>query len=394
MSQTQTQAPPDDQLVTKLLNGVLSEAIAKQASDIHLEPRDRHLRVRFRIDGMLVEQQPLPKTSISGVIGRVKVLAQLDVAEKRLPQDGGFSVNSGANGSTRFRVSTLPTDYGEKICLRLLSQRGTFLELGRLGMSAPIIDRLRVCLEAANGVVLVTGPTGSGKTSTLYSMLRMLDAKSRHVITLEDPIEIRFPDIVQTQISPKSGYTFSSGLRAVLRQDPDIIMVGEMRDQETADIALKAGLTGHLVISSLHTNGAIDTFMRLIDMGLERFVVASAVRAIVCQRLIRQLCPECRAEVQPDQATLAILHAEGGPARVHVEKGCERCDGTGFRGRTAIFELVEVDDELADLVKSEKTSRADYKELLARRGVGSLRAAGLVHVRAGTTSLKEVLRVT
>jgi type II secretory ATPase GspE/PulE/Tfp pilus assembly ATPase PilB-like protein len=390
---TQTQAPPEDQQVTKLLNGVLSDAIAKQVSDVHLEPRERHLRVRFRIDGMLVEQQPLPKALTNGVIGRVKVLAQLDVAEKRVPQDGGFSVSTGPTGGTRFRVSTLPTDYGEKICLRLLSQRGAFLELGRLGMSGEIIERLRACLEAANGVVLVTGPTGSGKTSTLYSMLRMLDAKSRNVVTLEDPIEIRFPDIVQTQISPKSGYTFSSGLRAVLRQDPDIVMVGEMRDQETADIALKAGLTGHLVISSLHTNGAIDTFMRLIDMGLERFVVASAVRAIVCQRLIRLLCPDCRIEVQPDEAAIALLRGES-PARIHVEKGCERCDGTGFRGRTAIFELVEVDDELADLVKSEKTSRAHYKELLARHGVASLRSAGLVHARAGRTSLKEVLRVT
>jgi type II secretory ATPase GspE/PulE/Tfp pilus assembly ATPase PilB-like protein len=391
---SQTQAPPEDQQVTKLLNGVLSEAIAKQVSDIHLEPRERHLRVRFRIDGLLVEQQPLPKALTSGVIGRVKVLAQLDVAEKRVPQDGGFTVSTGPSGGTRFRVSTLPTDYGEKVCLRLLSQRGAFLELGRLGMSPQIIERLRRCLEASNGVVLVTGPTGSGKTSTLYSMLRMLDAKSRNVVTLEDPIEIRFPDIVQTQISPKSGYTFSSGLRAVLRQDPDIVMVGEMRDQETADIALKAGLTGHLVISSLHTNGAIDTFMRLIDMGLERFVVASAVRAIVCQRLIRQLCPDCRVEVQPDQATVAILRAENGASRIWAEKGCERCEGTGFRGRTAIFELVEVDDQLADLVKSEKTLRADYKELLARRNIDSLRSAGLAHVRAGTTSLKEVLRVT
>src|SRR5262245_48873927 len=220
---SQTQAPPEDQQVTKLLNGVLSEAIAKQVSDIHLEPRERHLRVRFRIDGLLVEQQPLPKALTSGVIGRVKVLAQLDVAEKRVPQDGGFTVSTGPSGGTRFRVSTLPTDYGEKVCLRLLSQRGGFLELGRLGMPPQIIERLRASLAAANGVVLVTGPTGSGKTSTLYSMLRMLDAKSRNVVTLEDPIEIRFPDIVQTQISPKSGYTFSSGLRAVLRQDPDIV---------------------------------------------------------------------------------------------------------------------------------------------------------------------------
>ena len=391
---SQTQAPVEDQLVTKMLNAVLSQAIARRASDVHLEPRERHLRVRFRIDGVLVEQAPLPKAQMPGVIGRVKVLAQLDVAEKRVPQDGGFSVSNGSAGSARFRVSTLPTDYGEKVCLRLLSQRGVHLELGRLGMTDEVIARVRACLNRINGVVLVTGPTGSGKTSTLYSMLRILDAKSRNVVTLEDPIEIRFPDIVQTQISNKSGYTFSSGLRAVLRQDPDIVLVGEMRDRETADIALKAGLTGHLVLSSLHTNGAIDTFMRLIDMGLERFVVASSVRAIVCQRLFRQLCPECREEVQPDPEVSALLRIESGFPTIYREKGCERCDGTGFRGRTAIFELVEVDDELADLVKSEKTSRSDYKELLARRNVDSLRSAGLAHVRAGTTSLEEVLRVT
>jgi type II secretory ATPase GspE/PulE/Tfp pilus assembly ATPase PilB-like protein len=391
---SQTQAPLEDQQVTKMLNGVLSEAMTKQASDIHLEPRERHLRVRFRIDGMLIEQPPLPKAQMSGVIGRVKVLAQLDVAEKRVPQDGGFSVSNGSSGSARFRVSTLPTDYGEKVCLRLLSQRGVYLELGRLGMVPEVIERVRVSLDHANGVILVTGPTGSGKASTLYSMLRMLDAKSRNVATLEDPIEIRFPDIVQTQISNKTGYTFSNGLRAVLRQDPDIVMVGEMRDRETADIALKAGLTGHLVISSLHTNGAIDTFMRLIDMGLERFVVASSVRAIVCQRLIRQLCPECREETRPDDEMKALLGIENGFPTIYVEKGCERCDGTGFRGRTAIFELVEIDDELADLVKSEKTSRTDYRAVIERRNLGSLRAAGLAHVRAGTSTLKEVLRVT
>jgi type II secretory ATPase GspE/PulE/Tfp pilus assembly ATPase PilB-like protein len=383
----------DEQKVTQMLNGVLTAAIAKRVSDIHLEPRERHLRVRFRIDGTLVEQPPLPKALITAVVGRVKVLAQLDVAEKRTPQDGGFSVNTDS-GAARFRVSTLPTDYGEKVCLRLLSQRGVHLELGRLGMAQEVIDRLRLCLQQANGVVLVTGPTGSGKTSTLYSMLRILDAKTRNVVTLEDPIEIRFPDIVQTQISTKAGYTFSSGLRAVLRQDPDIVMVGEMRDRETADIALKAGLTGHLVISSLHTNGAIDTFMRLIDMGLERFVVASSIRAVLCQRLIRQLCPKCKVEVTPDENTKGELEIENGFPAIYEESGCDACDGTGFRGRIAIFELVEVDGELADLVKSDRTHRSDFKELLRRRQIDSLRVAGYAHVRAGTTSLKEIVRVT
>ena len=383
----------DDQRVTQMLNGVLTEAITKQVSDIHLEPRKRHLRVRFRIDGVLAEQSPLTKGMINSVIGRVKVLAHLDVAEKRVPQDGGFSVNT-SNGSARFRVSSLPTDYGEKLVLRLLSQRGVHLELGRLGMPPETIDRLRGCLEQSNGVVLVTGPTGSGKTSTLYSMLRMLDAKTRNVVTLEDPIEIRFPDIVQTQISNKAGYTFSSGLRAVLRQDPDIVMVGEMRDRETADIALKAGLTGHLVISSLHTNGAVDTFMRLIDMGLERFVVASSVRAIISQRLIRQLCPDCKIEMQPDETLKHELQIENGFPTIYDAQGCEKCDGTGFRGRTAIFELIEVDDDLAELVKSETASRSDYRKLLAHRQIASLRGAGYAEVRAGTTTYKEVLRVT
>jgi len=389
MSQTML----DDQQVTTQVNTILSSALQKRASDIHLEPRERNLRVRFRIDGMLVEQTPVSKALTNSVIGRTKVLAQLDVAEKRMPQDGGFTHET-SSGKARFRASTLPTDWGEKIVLRLLSQRGVYLDLGRLGMSETMAASMQRIVDQPDGVILVTGPTGSGKTSTLYSLLRCVDAKKRNVVTLEDPIEIRFPEVIQTRVHPKSGYTFAVGLRAILRQDPDIVMVGEMRDIETADTALKAGLTGHLVLSSLHTNSAVDTFLRLIDMGLEPFVVATSVRAVVSQRLVRRLCPECRLATAPDEKTRETLGITDPAQAIYEEQGCPKCVDTGYRGRLALFEFLEVDDDLADLVKSEHASRKEYRALLATRDMQTLRASGIKQVLAGTTTLREVLRVT
>jgi general secretion pathway protein E len=383
----------EDSRVTQLLDDVLGSAVDKRASDVHLEPRDRRLRIRFRIDGVLVEQQPVPKALSAAVIGRAKVLANLDVAEKRVPQDGGFSHQT-ASGNARFRASTLPTDQGEKIVLRLLSQRGVHLELGRLGMGQQMVEVIRRILQEPSGVILVTGPTGSGKTSTLYSMLRELDDKRHNIVTLEDPIEIRFADIVQTQISVKAGYTFPLGLRAILRQDPDVVLVGEMRDRETADTALKAGLTGHLVLSSVHTNSGVETFIRLIDMGIERFVVSTSLRAVVTQRLIRRLCTHCRQLTRTNEEMRNALGLQGRDHPVYEALGCDKCNDTGFLGRTALFELIEVDEAIEDLIKAPHFSRNAYRELLATRQILTLRESGFVQVLAGNTTFREVMRVT
>lgn len=389
MSQTML----DDSRVSQLLDDVLEAALEKRASDIHLEPRDRRLRVRFRIDGVLVEQSPIPKAVSAAIIGRAKVLANIDVAEKRIPQDGGFT-HQAPSGSARFRASTLPTDQGEKIVLRLLSQRGVHLELGRLGMSQEMVEIIRRIVQEPHGAILVTGPTGSGKTSTLYSMLRELDGRSRNIVTLEDPIEIRFADIVQTQISVKAGYTFPLGLRAILRQDPDIVLVGEMRDRETADTALKAGLTGHLVLSSVHTNSGVETFIRLIDMGIERFVVATSLRAVVTQRLVRRLCTHCRQVTRTNENMRNELGLHGRDHPVYEALGCDKCNDTGFLGRTALFELIEVDEAIEDLIKAKHFSRSAYRELLSTRQILTLRESGFIQVLAGNTTFKEVMRVT
>ncbi len=393
MFEAMSTAPADDRGVVTLVDRLLGRAIHERASDIHIEPRADRVRVRFRIDGILVERPPVPDTFRHSVPSRLKVMASLDIAEKRLPQDGAFTVQAGER-EIDLRLSTFPTEYGEKVVVRVLSRASDAVDLRRLGLDPPMVDKLRALAQKPHGMVLVTGPTGSGKTSTLYAMIQEIDSNQKNVVTLEDPIEYRFANIIQGQAHPKAGFTFATGLRAILRQDPDVIMVGEMRDAETADIAFKAALTGHLVLSSLHTSSALETFVRIFDMGLERFVVASALHAMVGQRLVRRLCRACCRATPADDATRTLMGAAPGEALiVHEPVGCVQCAHTGYHGRTGIYELVEVDDELSDLIKAETSTRRALREHLESRHHQSLRAAGFARVRAGVTTVAEVLRV-
>ena len=364
-----------------LVDRMLERAVAEGASDVHVEPRDD------------VERPTVPADLRGAVVSRLKVMARLDIAEKRLPQDGAFRLELPAR-DVDVRLSTFPTEYGEKVVLRLLVQDDARLTFERMGMGAALASRLRALSSRPHGMVLVTGPTGSGKTTSLYAMLRQMDARSRNVQTLEDPIEYRFPDVIQGQANPRIGFTFATGLRAILRQDPDVILVGEMRDAETAEIAFKAALTGHLVLSSLHTASAIETFVRLFDLGLERYVVASALEAVLGQRLVRTLCVACRMRVEIDAGTRALLGPHHADLHYTFQAvGCPKCGGTGYVGRLGIFELVEVDDDLADRVKSPATTRAELRQTMEARGLYGLRAAGFELVRAGRTSVAEVVRV-
>jgi type II secretory ATPase GspE/PulE/Tfp pilus assembly ATPase PilB-like protein len=383
-----------EETAVTLIDRVLERAARERASDVHIEPRAETVRLRFRIDGLLVEQPEIPLSLGSPVVSRLKVLARLDIAEKRLPQDGAFRRFLDGQ-DVDLRLSTFPTEHGEKVVLRLLVQDATRASFEHMGLSPQLATRLRQLSNLPYGMVLVTGPTGSGKTTTLYAMLSQIDARVRNVQTLEDPIEYRFEDIIQGQAHPKIGFTFARGLRAILRQDPDVILVGEMRDAETAEIAFKASLTGHLVLSTLHTATAIETFTRLFDIGLERYVVASALRAMLGQRLVRRLCPQCKRRVPLDHPTRELM----GPAHhdlkyTFVPVGCPACNGTGYKGRVGVYELVEVDDDLADLVKAQTTTRGALREYMHQRGLYGLRASGLELVRKGLTAVAEVVRVT
>jgi len=383
----------DERRVAQLLDKLLFRAKQERASDIHLEPNDSVIRVRFRIDGMLNDRPAIPAAFKSVVSTRLKVQANLDISEKRLPQDGAFTVQNGRE-TTSYRVSTFPTHFGEKIVLRVLGGEGLQLDMEGLGMAEEMKVRLENALSVTNGIVLVTGPTGSGKTSTLYAMLRSVQSPQVNIVTLEDPVEYQFSDITQGQTAIRAGFTFATGLRALLRQDPDIIMVGEMRDIETAQIAFRAALTGHLVLSSLHTNSGPETVVRLIDMGLERYVLGSALRAVVSQRLVRSLCGACKSPVEVDEATRILLKVP--PHRdldVFEEKGCPRCAYTGFAGRTGVFEVLEVDEVMAEMIKQEASTRKEYELAMTRRGMTTLRRAGLQKVLDGVTTVGEVLRV-
>ncbi len=381
----------EDGRVARMLESIFMRAHQARASDIHFESLPSSFRIRFRIDGLLHEQTPIPRNFRAAVISRLKVQAGLDISEKRLPQDGAFTELLRGE-RINCRLSTFPGESGEKVVVRLLSRIGAH-ELGDLGMEESMAQRLYDVVSRPQGMVLVTGPTGCGKTSTLYSLLRHLESPQVNIMTLEDPIEYRFKHITQGQTNAKAGFSFARGLRATLRQDPDIIMVGEMRDFETADVALKAALTGHLVLSSLHTNSAVETVIRLIDMGLERFVVAAALRAIVGQRLVRLLCERCREPMEPDARTLELLGVEACQQPIYRESGCHGCNHSGFSGRTALFELVRLDQDLSDLIKLERSGRKTLKREIAQRGIRSLRQAGYAAVLAGRTSLPEVFRV-
>ncbi len=379
--------------VVRALDQLVQRAVELRASDIHIEPKDHMLRVRLRIDGVLVEQRPLPEGYAQPMISRIKVLGRMDIAERRAPQDGTFTYQGEGIPSVAVRASIFPSMSGEKAVLRLLLG-GKLQALDELGTSPEQAEILRHMVQRPGGLILVTGPTGSGKTSTLYALLGELDADRRNVVTLEDPIEIPMPRITQGQIEPKAGFTFETGLRSILRQDPDVILVGEMRDLETARIAVQASLTGHLVLSTLHSNSSADTMLRLVDMGIEAYIVANALLGVVAQRLVRTLCPACAELHTTDPALLDELgfHVDG-LERTLRATGCARCLKTGFKGRSAIFDVVPVDDEIRAVIKTAQTS-LEVKKVLARKGLPTLRRAGVDLVLAGQTTLAEVLRVT
>ena len=382
-------AGDDDAPVIRLINAILTQAVREKASDIHLEPYEDRVAVRFRIDGVLAEILS-PKAELASVlVSRLKVMAKLDIAEKRLPQDGRISVRL-AGHSVDIRVSTIPSVHGERVVLRLLDQAAGQLQLAQLAMPEAIYQGFANALVKPHGIILVTGPTGSGKTTTLYTGLTHINDRSRNILTIEDPIEYLLPGIGQTQVNTKVEMTFARGLRAMLRQDPDVVMIGEIRDQETASIAVQASLTGHLVLSTLHTNTAIGAITRLQDMGVEPFLLSSSLEIVMAQRLVRILCEQCKA---PHKA----IAAECKRLDIHEHDeffqaiGCEKCNQTGYRGRMAIYELIKVDDTLRQLIHESAGEQVMLNH--ARQFSASLIADGRRRVLAGETSLEEVLRV-
>ncbi len=383
--------------VVKLCNLILLNAINKGASDIHIEPYEKSYRVRYRVDGVLRQEMTPPLKLKNAITSRVKIMAQLDIAERRLPQDGRIKMRIGKNREMDFRVSSLPTLFGEKIVMRLLDKDKLELDMTKLGFEPEPLRQFKESIHRPYGMCLVTGPTGSGKTTTLYSALSRLNQTTDNISTAEDPVEFNFPGINQVQIQEDIGLTFASALRSFLRQDPDIIMVGEIRDFETAEIAVKAALTGHLVLSTLHTNDAPSTINRLLNMGVEPFLVTASVNMIVAQRLARKICKECVAE--DDSVTeQALIDAGMTPAQAKEctprrGRGCKSCSNMGYRGRVALYEVMVLSDALKDLVL-QGASTAELKAEAIRLGMTTLRRSGLNKVAEGVTSLEEVLRVT
>jgi len=379
----------DDAPVIRLLNSILFQAVKERASDIHIEPFERDLIVRYRIDGILYQVLTPPKLVQDPLTSRVKIMAGLDIAEKRLPQDGRIRVIV-AGREVDIRVSTVPTAFGERIVLRILDKQRGIISLSSIGLS-PRDERLVTrILSRTSGMVLVTGPTGSGKTTTLYAMLTHLNSPEKNIITIEDPIEYQLHGVGQIPVNPKIDLTFANGLRSILRQDPDIIMVGEIRDTETAEIAMQSSLTGHLVLSTLHTNDAATAVTRLIDMGIEPFLVASTLSCVIAQRLVRRICPHCRVPYHPDPSAFPDIRL---PDTLYRGAGCDRCFGHGTMGRVAIYEILAIDPEIVGMIVR-RTPASAIKEYALSRGMKSLREDGLDKVAEGTTTLEEVMRVT
>ncbi|WP_437751116.1 GspE/PulE family protein [Sorangium sp. So ce1389] len=394
MSHSRPPASSEDLDAVKVLDHLVRRAVSMGASDIHVEPKRDSIRVRYRVDGVMVAQGQIPINIGPSLASRVKVLARMDMTERRLPQDGQFSLELHGHPLIHLRASTFPAIHGETVVLRVLLSH-QLIALEKLGLPEGDVPRVERLADRPSGLIVVCGPTGSGKTSTLYSLLKVMKTGELSIVTLEDPIEVEFADITQGQTNPRQGFTFATGLRAILRQDPDVIMVGEMRDPETAQIALQASLTGHLVLSTLHTSDAVDTVARLVDLGAESWIVANALLAVIAQRLVRKLCDECAEtyEVESD--------VTGEEDKVLIEKGtelkravgCQTCHLTGYRGRIGLFEVLELDDDLRDLVKARAGKRA-YRDAARKVGLVPLREAGLTRVKEGVTSLDEVLRVT
>ena len=377
--------------VIRLVNQMLSRALESRASDIHIEPFENQLKVRYRIDGILHEVDPPPRQLKAAIISRLKILAQLNIAERRLPQDGRIKVKI-AGKDVDLRIATIPTLYGESVVIRLLERSQIFTDLELLGFPPAILQRFSEMISKPHGMILVTGPTGSGKTTTLYGALQKINDPGKKIITIEDPVEYQLGGVNQIQVKPQIGLTFANGLRSIVRQDPDIIMVGEIRDFETAEIAVQAALTGHLVFSTLHTNDAAGAISRLLEMGVQDYLLASSVLGVLAQRLVRRLCPECRREV-PFQGSRVGELSERPPATVWEAGGCDACSGTGYLGRIGIFELLPATPEICKLI----VQRADansVRSLAMTQGMQLLREDGWQKVREGVSTLAEVLRVT
>lgn len=382
----------DDAPIIRLLNALLSEAIKEEASDVHVETFEDHVTIRFRIDGILREVLAPPRILAPLIISRIKVMAKLDIAEKRLPQDGRITLRIGGR-AVDVRVSTMPTNHGERAVLRLLDKQTAHLDLADLGMPAATHQLLVDKIKQPHGIILVTGPTGSGKTTTLYAGLTLLNDKQRNILTVEDPIEYDLVGIGQTQVNNKINMTFAKGLRAILRQDPDVVMIGEIRDLETAQIAIQSSLTGHLVLSTLHTNSAIGAITRLDDMGVEPFLLASSLTAVLAQRLIRLLCQQCKQShlATPAECELLAIDTINPPQLFHPV-GCEACRETGYAGRSGVYELIAIDEKLSTMIH-DRVSEQEMRKY-ARTLFPSLRLDGFRRVLMGDTSLEEVLRVS
>ncbi|MBM3222937.1 MAG: type II secretion system protein GspE [Candidatus Tectomicrobia bacterium] len=383
--------------IIQLVNLILSQAVRDRASDIHIEPFERSLKVRYRIDGVLHEVLSPPKALQPRITSRLKVMADLNIAETRLPQDGRIAIRV-RNREIDIRVSVVPTAFGERLVLRLLDKSGAMLSLEEIGFAEDMLTLYHRLIHRSHGIILVTGPTGSGKTTTLYATLQLLNSAELNIITVEDPIEYQLGGVGQIQVNPKIELTFANGLRSILRQDPDIIMVGEIRDRETAEIAIQASLTGHLVFSTLHTNDAPSAVTRLIDMGVEPFLISSSVLAMMAQRLVRLICPNCREPFEPDPETLSELGLTPEDLTRHGGqffhgRGCETCRHTGYRGRTAIYELLVLDDPVRNLIMQRANANM-IKTTAVQRSMQTLLQNGARKVLAGRTTAEEVLRVT
>lgn len=381
--------------VIKLVNSILFEAVKARASDVHVQPQEEDVVVRQRIDGILFDTLSVPKEYQEEVISRLKVLGGMNIAEKRLPQDGRATANVG-DRLIDLRIASLPTSFGERVVVRFLDKSARLYTLGELGMSPATLEQFSRLIKLEHGLVLVTGPTGSGKSTTLYAALQEINSKDLNVLTLEDPIEYQLDGISQTQINQKKGLTFASGLRNVLRQDPDIIMVGEIRDRETAVMAIQSALTGHLVFSTLHTNDAASAIARLLDLGTEPYLVASSVVGVVAQRLVRKVCDGCRTECEPDQLSLRRLGIDPRQlvdGALYRGRGCEACRRTGYHGRVGIFELLEVTDGVRELIQA-RANASKLRDVATESGMTLLGDDGLAKAQKGTTTIDEIVRVT
>lgn len=392
---SESKLPP----IVRAIDLVIFNALKKRASDIHIEPTENKLQVKYRIDGVLNDEFSFPKKNQQAVIARLKIISSLDITESRLPQDGRFKVKF-ENREIDFRVSSLPANFGEKFVLRILDRQTLSVGLKKLGFSSQPLELFNEAIKAPFGIILVTGPTGSGKSTTLYSIINQINSPDKNIITIEDPVEYQLEGITQIQVNPEIGLNFSTGLRSVLRQSPDVIMVGEIRDSETADIAIKASLTGEIILSTLHTNSAVGAITRLRDMGTEPFLLASSLVALTAQRLLRRLCPKCKEKYKVEEEILErfdlleLCKAHGGINEFYREKGCSYCNNTGYRGRIAAMEIILLDERIKEMI-IEKTSEVDIIRYAKKyREFHSLREDGFLKCLDGDTSIEEIIRVT